>query len=469
MAPSPSRIASGKRYFRSLLDSDDVYNDDLTIVTKVVALIVKLPETKRAFKWENTRLNWNEHVTKLLHTKEFDQTYRMSHDAFKNLLEILRPMITVDVVKSCNSMPSSEPIYPELVMHIGVRWLAGGSYADIRDVAGVSTASVVRCRNMFMDAVLESSDLDFKFPQTMEEVTEAAMRFQEKSSNGAMTGCVGCVDGILIPIQQPSGVDNPRAYFSGHYHMMGLNVQAVCDERLRFTYIAVAAPGKSIPVDYSASVFTLYVLNAYRYESTNICIVVSFPLPYTALHPGKSSDLTAYDGINLSKLVERLPLGFYVVGDPAYAPTEHMLTPYSGKHREDECNSMFNFYLSQLRIRIEMAFGQLTTQWRILRSPLTTSLETAGKVVECCARLQNFCITQDHDDTCSAAVEVCTVESLSADDADGLGYMVTETDPGIVAITGKSHLRDIVRQSLSDNGFQRPQYNIVRNKTMPTM
>ena len=54
---------------------------------------------------------------------------------------------------------------------------------------------------------------------------------------------MGCVDGIIVRIKQPTGVGNLRAYYSGHYSVMGLNVQAVCYERLRFSFIAVAGAG----------------------------------------------------------------------------------------------------------------------------------------------------------------------------------------------------------------------------------
>lgn len=124
--------------------------------------------------------------------------------------------------------------------------MGGASYHDLRDVAGVSSSSVYRCIDLFLDAVNEAEELDLKFPTTDVEIEEAAARFKAKSTHGVMAGCVGCVDGILIRIIQPSGVDNPRAYYSGHYCSMGLNVQAVCDARLRFTYIAVAGPGKPL-------------------------------------------------------------------------------------------------------------------------------------------------------------------------------------------------------------------------------
>ena len=42
-------------------------------------------------KWEHQRIDWNEHVTKLLHEKRFHREYRMSLEAFNQLLEFLQP------------------------------------------------------------------------------------------------------------------------------------------------------------------------------------------------------------------------------------------------------------------------------------------------------------------------------------------------------------------------------------------
>ena len=81
------------------------------------------------------RLSWNEHVSLLLHEDLFTRTYRMSYDAFNTLLELLRPSISCDLIKSKNCTP--EPIYPELVMAIGLQWLAGGSYLDIKTCYGM--------------------------------------------------------------------------------------------------------------------------------------------------------------------------------------------------------------------------------------------------------------------------------------------------------------------------------------------
>ena len=92
----------------------------------------------------------------------------MSLVAFQKLLllEILRPAISVNLVQSRNSVPDSDPIYPELIMHIGLWWLDVGAYAHICDTTGISTTSVYRCRDLFMDAVLTVDEIAINLPQT---------------------------------------------------------------------------------------------------------------------------------------------------------------------------------------------------------------------------------------------------------------------------------------------------------------
>ena len=69
--------------------------------------------------------------------------------------------------------------------------------------------------------------------------------------------------------------------------------------------------------------------------------------------------------------LEALPPEFYIIGDNAYPLSRRVLIPFSGSEYYDEDNRTYkNYYLSQMRIRIEMTFGRLTTKWRILRKTL---------------------------------------------------------------------------------------------------
>ena len=64
---------------------------------------------------------------------------------------------------------------------------------------------------------------------------------------GVIKFCVGALDGLLIQIGRPilRDTDNPDSFFSGHYHLFGFNCLGACDSHFRFTFFAVAAPGKT--------------------------------------------------------------------------------------------------------------------------------------------------------------------------------------------------------------------------------
>ena len=141
--------------------------------------------------------------------------------------------------------------------------------------------------------------------------------FAKVSCDELFGGCVGAVDGFFQAIMCPlvSEVSNQTSYYSGHYKNFGLNCQAVCAHDLTFIYFGVVAPG-----------------------STNDIIAI-----------------TKTD--NLMDEIQKLAPGRFLVGDAAYELTEHLLTPFTGSQRLDQGKDAFNFYLSQVQIRIEMAFG----------------------------------------------------------------------------------------------------------------
>ena len=83
---------------------------------------------------------------------------------------------------------------------------------------------------------------------TLAEIHSSQSQFQEICSNCVISGCIGAIDGLLVVVKCPSmkeSDNNPSSYNSGHYCCHGLNVQASCDASYSFTFLAVAAPGKS--------------------------------------------------------------------------------------------------------------------------------------------------------------------------------------------------------------------------------
>ena len=93
---------------------------------------------KRKTFWDHDRLDWSTHLEKLRHEGLFAKRYRMPEKAFIRLVDLLVPFLPGDVTKSRNRC--THEIYPEIIVGIGLRYLAGGSYEDIREVYGVSVS-----------------------------------------------------------------------------------------------------------------------------------------------------------------------------------------------------------------------------------------------------------------------------------------------------------------------------------------
>ena len=85
--------------------------------------------------------------------------------------------------------------------------------------------------------------------------------------------------------------------------------------------------------------------------------------------PGKSSDQAAIERTRLPAALDTLPLGSFVVGDAAYKLSDKCITPFTGSQLLNPTKDAYNYFLSQVWIRIEMAFRLLTTKWQILKNP----------------------------------------------------------------------------------------------------
>ena len=73
-----------------------------------------------------------------------------------------------------------------------------------------------------------------------------------------------------------------------------------------------------------------------------------------------------------------------------------MIVPFLGSQKHNGYKRSYNFYLSQQRIRIEMAFGRLTTKWRICRRNLDFLAAYNSKIVEAACKLHNYVLNEDN-------------------------------------------------------------------------
>jgi DDE superfamily endonuclease len=177
--------------------------------------------------------------------------------------------------------------------------------------------------------------------------------------------------------------------------------------------------------------------------------------------PGGANDVTAYRKSTLPVLINNLPIGFYVIGDNAYVCSEHLLTPYSGKNRKNATKDTYNYYVSQLCTRIEMAFGLLTTKWRILRQPLQVKVDNVGELFLAITRLHNFCINERIGNN---DINVTNYNNNNGNDDNNGDIEFWPSDVTATTIVGHSMLRTIILQNIVEGGLSHPHHNVTRNR-----
>ncbi len=175
--------------------------------------------------------------------------------------------------------------------------------------------------------------------------------------------------------------------------------------------------------------------------------------------PGKTGDVKAIAKAPVPTWLESSPPGYFVFSDCACNITEHLVAPYSGFTRFLEDNKNYNFYLSQMHIRIEMAFGIMVTKWHILHCPLCVKLSHVPKLINAIARLHNYCIIEREP-----ILHLDTMYRVHAGlqlphEPTALGYIPSDA-PQITSRKGASHYREILKQRVSSDNLVWPLNNM---------
>ena len=116
-------------------DSDD---DDL----EDLRFIFSCRKQERSIKYNYLRVNWDEHIERLVHNNKIEQRFRMPLSAVNYLIDELREPLTVSVKHSVSSTSGNEPIYPEVIVAVGLRFLRCG---DTHDYLSCGCIWYVRC------------------------------------------------------------------------------------------------------------------------------------------------------------------------------------------------------------------------------------------------------------------------------------------------------------------------------------
>ena len=306
----------------------------------------------------------------------FRRAYRMHYESFWCLHEKLEDGIESARLKSRGyekkggraggnySLPPvrNGPITTSVRLACALRFFAGGSPYDIMGKYDISHSQMMESVWYVVEAVNNIDEFKIEYPESAEEQEKIAQEFNCVSAAN-IDICAGAIDGILIWMAKPTSKQAEKAmvnqgkFLCGRKGKFGLNCQAVSNVRGKILDISIA-------------------------------------------YGGSSSDCLAFER---SELFDRCEAGLMkngkiLFGDNAYLNTQYMATPYTNVSGNEELVTKddYNFFHSQLRIRVECCFGMLVQRWGILRMALHYSISIPRIVglVNCLARLHNFCILE---------------------------------------------------------------------------
>ena len=178
-----------------------------------------------------------ERINGMLH---FERSFRMNPESFRVLCSTIKNSYLARFAKTTRAQQRAESKFQHAVA-ASLRLLAGGSYLDIQLLHGFSRAKLYSVMWDIVFAVDASLQLEpFFDSDAMKERAE----YWGRRTNGIMGGCVGCLDGVFVEMKRPS-VRNPLYYLS-RKSKYGVNVQAICDHKYRFTWMSALAAGAGL-------------------------------------------------------------------------------------------------------------------------------------------------------------------------------------------------------------------------------
>jgi hypothetical protein len=441
----------GKRKFANLYDGRAMlsnFQSPLVILLALASLLIYLPAGSllhvAVFHEQHNRggrllVKRNRRTLQDMHVEygpyRFRRAYRMTGENFDQLVTILTPYINVG--KGYRKGPNGK-IPVAMRVSATIRYLAGGSPDDIGLSHGVSPGYLFDgCIWPVIDAINKCPSLKVLFPTDHAEQRDIARGFQQRS-DADFDSCVSAIDGILIWTEKPQekecqafGNLQSGSFFCGRKHKFGFNMQALCDFEGRFMEFWITTPA-------ATSDFLSFITS---------------------------------DFYNKVKVPGFLVPGLVIFGDNAYVSSEFMASPYKNVH--SGANDAYNFYQSQLRIRIEMAFGMLTRRWGILRSPLSARLGMAKQIAiaSACVRLHNFCLGPRGSTQTSAILPSLARDEFAMESEGTTVYSRDSLNRPVNLLGGGEHLDDIaigdqivrrdearrrLRRIVDEKGLQRP-------------
>jgi len=281
---------------------------------------------------------------------ELISRYRLNRQCIVDLCDLL-----ASDLERCTNRSSALSVSTQVL--VALRYFATGSFQRVDgDLHGVSQSSVSRSVNAVAKAVSRHASQFIKFP------TDEASQRRIKAEFYDLAGfpnVLGCVDGTQIPILAPKVNEHVYVCRKGFH---SLNVQGICDAKLRFLNIVTKYPGSTH--------------DAFIWRECAVCSYMA----------------TNDNG--------------WLLGDSGYPLSPFLMTPVI--NATTAADQAYNKRHSKTRNTIERAFGLLKMRFRCLhktggclQSPPTGCVH----IICTCAVLHNICI-DNHVPAPSADVEI---------------------------------------------------------------
>jgi len=160
---------------------------------------------------------------------EFVRRYRFSKDTTMYLVDLVREDLERPTLRSC-----SLPVIIQLC--IALQFYATGTFQQtVGDTLNISQSSVSKIVKAVSVALARKREQFIKF-----DTDDIHGRKQDFYQLAEFPNCIGAIDCTHIKISKPQ--EDPELYINrkGYY---SINVQAVCDAKLKFTDVVARWPG----------------------------------------------------------------------------------------------------------------------------------------------------------------------------------------------------------------------------------
>ncbi|XP_044755625.1 putative nuclease HARBI1 isoform X2 [Coccinella septempunctata] len=287
----------------------------------------------------------------LLSDKQFIRLFRLSKDLARNLISIVSEHIV---------QPSrSSALDSQLKTLIALRFFATGSYqmdAASNIFLAVSQSSVSRAINEVVGVLNLPQVFNtwIHFPMQIHQLNQLRNQFYQNHGFPGVVGCIDCAHVAIFPPKVDDEVYPERIYVNRKgYH--SINVQLICDTRLRILNINAKFPGSTN--------------DAYIWQNSNI------NQAFVNLHRNGNTQ-------------------FYLLGDSGYPLRPWLLTPLEDDPLPGSAEERYNQKHRSTRSIIERCNGLLKMRFRCLLKHRVLHYEprVASKIINACAVLHNMCI-----------------------------------------------------------------------------